>query len=84
MISHSILARVSQKARVFQRKCPDLHAACWSQPERLPGFVQECPAAIRLLGLISLLTWNQFPERNLVRDWGRITIPYAAFSVACL
>lgn len=83
MISHSILARFSQKVSVLRRKRPDLHTA-WSQPERLPGFVRDCPAAIRLLDLIGPLAWHQFPERNLMRDWGRITIPYAAFSAACL
>jgi hypothetical protein len=83
MISHSILARFSQKVRVLRRKRPNLHAA-WSQPESLPGFVRDCPAAIRLLDLIGPLAWHQFPERNLMRDWGRITIPYTAFSAACL
>jgi hypothetical protein len=30
------------------------------------------------------LAWGQLPERNLQRNWGQPTIPYAAFSAACL
>jgi hypothetical protein len=77
MISNSILARFLHKVRVLHGKRLDLHTA-WSQPERLPGFVRECPVAIRLLDLIGPLAWDQFPERNLMRDWGCITIPYTA------
>jgi hypothetical protein len=39
---------------------------------------------MRMLELIGSIAWDQFPERNLMRDWGRITIPYATFSAACL
>ena len=30
------------------------------------------------------LNWGQFPERDLQRNWGQTTIPYAAFAAACL
>jgi len=39
---------------------------------------------MRILGLIGSIPWSQFPERNLQRNWGQVTIPYAAFSAACL
>lgn len=67
----------------FGRKRPDLHTA-FLQPERLPHFVIECPPAMRILDLIGSIPWGQFPERNLYRNWGQVTIPHAAFSAACL
>lgn len=83
MTSNSILARFAQKMGGFRQKRLDLHSAL-QQPEQLPLFVRECPSAMRILDLIGSLAWDQFPERNLIRDWGRTTIPYATFSAACL
>lgn len=83
MIGNSILARFAPKMGRFRHKRLDLHSAML-QPERLPQFVQECPSAMRILDLLGSIAWDQLPERNLIRDWGRITIPYAAFSAACL
>jgi hypothetical protein len=40
--------------------------------------------AQRYLTLLGPLAWGQLPERNLQRNWGQPTIPYAAFSAACL
>jgi hypothetical protein len=61
----------------------DLHTA-WQHPGHLPDFVKDCPVAQRYLTLLGPLAWDQLPERNLVRNWGQATIPYAAFSAACL
>ena len=83
MIGNSILARCTPKMGWFRQKRLDLHSALL-QPEQLPRFVQECPSAMRILDLLGSIAWDQFPERNLIRDWGRITIPYASFSAACL
>jgi hypothetical protein len=83
MISDSILARFTQKIGGFRQQRLDLHSAML-QPEQLPLFVRECPSAMRILDLIGSIAWDQFPERNLIRDWGRTTIPYATFSAACL
>ena len=83
MISNSIVARFTQKVAGFRLKRLDLHSVM-VQPEGLPRFVQECPSAMRILDLIGSIAWDQFPERNLMRDWGRTTIPYATFSAACL
>ncbi|HKY54812.1 MAG TPA: hypothetical protein VJM08_10925 [Anaerolineales bacterium] len=83
MIGKTIVARFWQNVGGFSSKKLDLHSAML-QPERLPRFVQECPAAMRLLDLLGPLAWDQFPERNLLRNWGRTTIPYATFSAACL
>jgi hypothetical protein len=30
------------------------------------------------------LDWTHFPERDLERNWGQVTVPYAAFAAACL
>jgi hypothetical protein len=70
----------------FQRReaaRPDLHTA-WQLRTELPDFVQACPVAQRYLTLLGPLAWGQLPERNLQRNWGQPTIPYAAFSAACL
>jgi hypothetical protein len=83
MIGNTIVARFSQKVGGFRHKRLDLHSAL-GHSGGLPGFVQECPSAMRVLDLLGSIAWDQFPERNLRRDWGRITIPYATFSAACL
>lgn len=83
MISNTIVARFTPKVSGFWQKRLDSHSA-GLQSERLPRFVQECPSAMRILELIGSIAWDQFAERNLIRDWGRTTIPYAAFSAACL
>lgn len=62
---------------------PDLHTA-WQQRDHLPDFVKGCPVAQRYLTLLGPLAWDRLPERNLERNWGQTTIPYAAFSAACL
>ena len=83
MIGSTIVARFTPKMGGFLHKRLDLHSAML-QLERLPRFVQECPSAMRILDLLGSIAWDQFPERNLIRDWGRVTIPYATFSAACL
>ncbi len=62
---------------------PDLHSA-WVQRHQLPRFVQDSPIATRCLDLLGPLGWDHFPERDLERNWGQPTIPYAAFIPACL
>jgi hypothetical protein len=83
MISNTIVARFTPKVGGFWQKRLDLHSAKL-QPERLPRYVRETPSAMRMLELIGSIAWDKFPERNLIRDWGRTTIPYTAFSAACL
>jgi hypothetical protein len=39
---------------------------------------------MRILDLLGPLPWHRFPERDLERNWGQTTIPYAAFTAACL
>jgi len=39
---------------------------------------------MRLLNLLGPLPWQYFPDRNLQRNWGQPTVPYAAFTAACL
>jgi len=62
---------------------PSLEALARNQ-ERLPRFVTSSPLAMRYLGLLGSLAWEQCPERNL--DWPTPTmvVPYAAFAAACL
>jgi hypothetical protein len=64
-------------------KRPDLHTL-WSHPDHLPPFVKDYAPAQRLLTLLGPLHWNEFPERDLRRDWGQVTIPYTALIGAAL
>jgi hypothetical protein len=50
----------------------------------LPPFVRQSSVAMRYLYLLRLLDWSHFPERDLVTDWGQPTVPFAAFTAACL
>jgi hypothetical protein len=31
---------------------------------------------MRILDLLGTIPWDQFPERNLERSWGKTTIPH--------
>jgi hypothetical protein len=62
---------------------PDLHHLA-QQEDRLPHFVRESAVAMRYLRLLEPLAWHQFPERDLQRNWGQATVPYAPFVAACL
>jgi hypothetical protein len=83
MFNNPILARFSGFSSLFRSKRTNLHNA-FLNPGALPGFVSDCPSAMRILDLIGSLPWQAFPERNLQRNWGQPTIPHAAFSAACL
>lgn len=51
-------------------------------PEALPSIIHDSPPVKRYLDLLAPLDWAHFPERNLERDWGRLTIPDEAIVVA--
>ena len=70
-------------ARCSSRKRPDLHAL-WLHPETLPPWVADSPPVRRTLDLLGPLHWERFPERDLQRNWGQTTVPYAAFTAAYL
>jgi hypothetical protein len=83
MSNNPIVARFSGFLSLFRPKRANLHNA-FLNPGALPDFVSDCPSAMRILDLIGPLSWQAFPERNLLRNWGQPTIPHAAFSAACL
>jgi hypothetical protein len=62
---------------------PDLHTL-WLQPDHLPPPIAQSALALRYLDLLGPLAWQNFPERNLQRNWGHPAVPYAPFAVACL
>ncbi len=62
-------------------KPPDLHTL-WQFPEHLPSCVTTSPTIMRCFELLSPLEWGHFPDRNLERNWGQVTIPYAALAAA--
>lgn len=64
-------------------KRPDLHTL-WQQRNGLPALVAQSPLAMRYLDLLGPLAWPNFPERDLQRNWGQTTVPYAALAMAYL
>jgi hypothetical protein len=62
-------------------KPPDLHIA-WQLPQYLPQCVTDSPTVMRCLNLLGPLDWVHFPERNLQRNWGQVSIPYATLAAA--
>jgi hypothetical protein len=62
-------------------KPPDLHTL-WQYPEHLPTCVTSSATIMRCFELLAPLDWGHFPERNLQRNWGQVTIPYAALVAA--
>jgi Transposase DDE domain len=62
-------------------KQPDLHTL-WQYLEYLPTCVTASPTIMRCFELLAPLDWGHFPERNLQRNWGQLTIPYAALAAA--
>ncbi len=60
---------------------PNLHTF-WQHPERLPAGAADSLTVGRLLDLLGPLDWANFPERDLQRNWGQTSIPYAALAAA--
>jgi hypothetical protein len=60
----------------------DLHNL-YLHPGRLPRVVQNSPEAMRCLNLLGPLRWDCFPERDLQRNYGYPSTPYAALAAAC-
>jgi hypothetical protein len=65
------------------RNQPNLHAF-WQHPERQWECMRTSATVQRLLDLLGPLDWDHFPERDLSRNWGQATIPYAALAAAGL
>ena len=86
MIGKPIVSRFLRLHGRFRPKNaarPDLHTA-WRMGAELPEFVSASPVAQRYLELLGPLDWLRLPERNLMRNWGQPTIPYASFIAAYL
>lgn len=86
MIGKPILSRFDWLQERLTPRRPrqvDLHSA-WLHPDHLPAFVQDSALVQRCLDLVGPLAWDRLPERNLHRNWGQPTIPYAAFIAALL
>jgi len=61
----------------------DLHNL-YLHPEQLPMQIRSLPEVQHCLNLLGPLAWDAFPERDLQRNWGQESVPYAAFAAACL
>jgi len=84
MSNHSIVSHFAGVIRRFQpAPALDLHSL-YQQPDQLPRMVRESPEALRCLQLLGPLAWDQFPERDLQRNYGQPSTPYAALAAACL
>lgn len=90
MLGSSILSQIDRLMVTMQRLVsaqkmirPDLHSASQGQSQ-LPEPVLKSPLVKRYLDLLGPLDWERLPERDLQRNWGQPTIPYAAFIAAYL
>ena len=91
MIGNPILIQVERLKTAIELILPmkkaeprlDLHGA-FLERIKMPLAVQHSPVANRYLDLLGVLDWTHLPERNLERNWGQTTIPYAAFIAAYL
>ncbi len=83
MIGKPILSRFDWLQYRSRPRQVNLHTA-WLYPSQLPSFVHHSAVVQRYLDLLGSLAWDRLPERNLQRNWGQPTIPYAAFIAACL
>lgn len=54
----------------------------WDFPAQLPPCVTTCPTVMRCRELLGPLAWDEFPERNLARFYGQVSMPYAARAAA--
>jgi len=54
------------------------------RPATLPRLVRESAIAMRYLPLLGPLAWNRFLERDLMRNYGTPTVPFAPFAATCL
>lgn len=61
----------------------DLHCL-FLNPQHLPQLVRASAEAVRCLQLLGPLAWDRFPERDLQRNYGQASTPYAALAAACL
>ena len=62
-------------------KPPSLHT-CWLHSRDLPAGVSESLTIRRCLDLLGPLDWDGVPERNLLRNWGQVSIPHTALIAA--
>lgn len=84
MSSSLIVSRFSGLRSLFGASpALDLHSL-YLFPERLPKRVRESVEAMRYLNLLGPLAWDAFPERDLQRNYGQPSTPYAALAAACL
>ena len=67
----------SPEAQKHSVKPPDLHTL-WQLPDHLPQWITDSPAIMRCWELLAPLDWSHLPERNRIRNWSQVTIPYAA------
>jgi hypothetical protein len=84
MSSNLIVSRFSSlRSHFLAPTSLDLHSL-YLYPEQLPKFVRTSADAMRALNLLGPLAWGTFPERNLQRNYGQPSTPYAALAAACL
>ena len=83
MTSHSILSHTAVSSQGKGLLVSVSHGL--NRPAALlPRFVRRSPVAIRAYRLLRPIDWAALPERNLSRNYGQPTVPYASFVAAYL
>lgn len=84
MLYHPILSHIKGLGHHFGEPVRlDLHSL-YLHPDRLPRQVAAADETLRCLDLLGPLAWDAFPERDLQRNYGQASTPYAALAAACL
>lgn len=83
MTSHLILARPNRSRQ--RNSASQAVAHPLDRPAaQLPRFVRRSALAVRSYRLLSPIHWETLPERDLSRNYGQSTVPYACYTAAYL
>jgi hypothetical protein len=83
MTSHPILAHWNRSSQ--QNRAPGTATHPLDRPvAQLPRFVRRSALAVRSYRLLSPIHWKTLPERDLSRNYGQRTVPYACYTAAYL
>jgi len=83
MTSHPILAHRNPSSQ--RNRTPGAATLHLDRPvAHLPRFVRRSALAMRSYRLLSPIHWQTLPERDLSRNYGQLTVPYASYTAAYL
>jgi hypothetical protein len=83
MTSHPILAHRNHSSQ--RNRSPGAAVHRLDRPvAQLPRFVRRSALAVHSYRLLSPIHWETLPERDLSRNYGQLTVPYACYTAAYL